>query len=107
MRALMSRMTFLVLLGSGGAPGSRPCERGRWLRRRRQCTKNRAAGVARRIAQLVLDAQQLVVLRDPVGARERAGLDLPGVGRDREVGDGDVLGLARAVGDDRGVAGAV
>ncbi len=38
-------------------------------------------------------------------ARRRAGLDLARVGRDREVGDERVLGLARAVRDDRGVAG--
>ena len=38
-------------------------------------------------------------------ARGRAGLDLAGVRRDGEVGDEGVLGLARAVRDDRGVAG--
>ena len=37
-------------------------------------------------------------------ARGRAGLDLAGAGRDREVGDGRVLRLAGAVRDDRGVA---
>ena len=44
-----------------------------------------------------LDAQQLVVLRDAVAARGRAGLDLAAVRRDREVGDRRVLGLAAAV----------
>ena len=37
----------------------------------------------------------------------RAGLDLAAVGGDGEVGDGRVLGLARPVRHDRGVAGAV
>ena len=36
----------------------------------------------------------------------RARLDLPAVGRDREVGDGDVFGLTAAVRHHRGVAGA-
>ena len=38
-------------------------------------------------------------LATPVGARQRAGLDLQRVGADRDVGDGVVLGLARAVRD--------
>ena len=59
------------------------------------------------LAEHRLDAQQLVVLGDSVGAGRRAGLDLAAVGGDGEVGDGDVLGLARAVRHDRrvGVAG--
>src|SRR5205085_8139654 len=39
------------------------------------------------IAQLFLDAEKLVVFRDPVRAAHRAGLDLAAVGRDGEVGD--------------------
>ena len=58
------------------------------------------ARIARLVAQLLLDADQLVVLGEPVGARQRAGLDLAGVGGDRDVGDGGVLGLAGAVRDD-------
>jgi ribosomal protein S18 acetylase RimI-like enzyme len=54
--------------------------------------------------QLLLDAQQLVVLGDPVRAGRGAGLDLAAVGGHGEVGDGGVLGLARAVRHDRGVA---
>ena len=61
-------------------------------------------GIRRLGAQLLLDAQQLVVLRDAVRARGRARLDLPGAERDREVGDRRVLGLARAVRHDRRVA---
>src|SRR5438067_2019540 len=48
----------------------------------------------RRVTKLFLDAEQLVVLRDAVGTRGRARLDLPRVRRDREVGDGRVLRLA-------------
>src|SRR5690606_29571091 len=61
------------------------------------------SGVARGPAELLVDAQQAVVLRHAIGAAERAGLDLPRPGRHREVGDGVVLGLARAMGDDAGV----
>ena len=66
-----------------------------------------AAAVGRGLAELLLDAQQLVVLGDPVAAGRRAGLDLAAVGGDGEVGDGGVLGLARAVRHHRGVAAAV
>src|SRR3954453_23157053 len=55
------------------------------------------AGVASRVVELLLDAQQLVVLGDPLGPSGRPGLDLAAVGRDREVGDRGVLGLAGAV----------
>ena len=63
--------------------------------------QDRLAGVARLGAQLFLDAQELVVLGEAVRARQRAGLDLPAVGGDGEVGDGRVLGLARAVATSR------
>ena len=46
-------------------------------------------------------------LADAVGAAGGAGLDLAGVQGHGEVGDGGVLGLAGAVGDDGGVARAV
>ena len=63
-------------------------------------------GVCGRVgAELLFDAEQLVVLRHPIAAAGRAGLDLAGRGRHREIGDGRVLGLARAVRDDAGVAG--
>src|SRR5690606_10080041 len=57
-----------------------------------------AAGVDRGVVEDLLDAQQLVVLGDALGAGRGAGLDLAAVGGDGEVGDGDVLGLAGAVG---------
>src|SRR5689334_16125449 len=71
-----------------------------------QLVESVAAGVAG-VAQLFLDAQQLVVLGDALGTRQRAGLDLQRVGGDRDIGDGGVLGLARTVRNDGGVAGAL
>src|SRR5512142_2865046 len=65
------------------------------------------AGVAGLGAQLLLDAEQLVVLGDAVGAGGRAGLDLAAVAGHGQVGDGGVLGLARAVAHHAGVPGAV
>src|SRR5213082_1180874 len=59
--------------------------------------EGRESGEAGRAAQVFLDAEELVVLGDAVCARERAGLDLPGVGGDGEVCDEGVFGLARAV----------
>ena len=55
-------------------------------------------------AELLLDPEQLVVLRDAVAARRRAGLDLAGAERDGEIGDRRVLGLAGAMRHHRGVA---
>src|SRR5215211_3514802 len=55
--------------------------------------------VGRALAELLLDPQELVVLRHPVRARRRAGLDLARRGADGEVGDRRVLGLAGAVRD--------
>src|SRR5207244_8228118 len=61
----------------------------------------------RGVTQLFLDAQELVVLRGPLAARDRAGLALAGVDGHGEVGDERVLRLAGAVGDDRSVARAL
>src|SRR3712207_4062371 len=58
--------------------------------------ENGAPGVARGRAELLLDADELVVLGQAVGAAEGSGLDLTAVGRHREVGDGGVLGFAGA-----------
>src|SRR5262245_61945923 len=63
------------------------------------------AWVLRPLAELLLDPEELVVLRDAVRARRCARLDLTRVHRHREVGDGRVLRLARAVGDDGRVPG--
>ena len=69
--------------------------------RSRECART---GVRRGFAEVLLDAQELVVLRDAIAARGRAGLDLAAAGRDREVGDRRVLGLAAAVRHHGGVA---
>src|SRR3954451_18257387 len=49
------------------------------------------------LVELLLDPQELVVLRHALGPRGRAGLDLPRPDGDGEVGDRGVLGLAGAV----------
>ena len=51
------------------------------------------------------DADQLVVLGQPLGVAHRADLDLPGGGADREVGEEVVLGLAGTRGHDGSVSG--
>src|SRR6476619_4281271 len=66
--------------------------------------QRRAPEVAGVVAKLVGDPQRAVVLGDALGARRGAGLDLSGAHRDDEVADRRVLGLARAVGDDRAPA---
>src|SRR3954468_18769820 len=71
---------------------------------RLQC---RLAAVERLLAELLLDAQELVVFGGAVGACKGAGLDLTAIGGDREVGDGGILGFAGAVRHHRGVAGLV
>src|SRR6202521_3262221 len=53
------------------------------------------------VTEIFLDAQELVVFRDPVRARQRSRFDLTGVGADGDVGDQAVLGLARTMRDDR------
>ena len=54
--------------------------------------------------EFFLDAEELVVLGHTVGTACRTGLDLSGVGSYGDVGDGSVLGFARAVRDNCGVA---
>ena len=63
-----------------------------------------AAKVLCLVGKGFFDAHELVVFADAVGAAGTAGLDEASVERDDEVGDGGVLGFARAVGDDGGVA---
>src|SRR5579875_2355022 len=58
---------------------------GRSNRKRLQVRERTAPSILRRSTELFLDAQQLVVLGDAVGAAQRAGLDLRGRGRDGEV----------------------
>src|SRR5436190_271698 len=63
--------------------------------------ERRTPGIGRRVAEVLFDPEKLVVFGNAVRAAKAAGLDLTGVGRDGEVGDKAVLGLARAVRDDR------
>src|SRR5262249_49859400 len=74
------------------------------LRQRLPC---RLAGMQRLLAELLLDAQELVVFGGAIGPRKGAGFDLAAIGGDREVGDGGVLGLAGTVRHHRGIAGLV
>ena len=47
--------------------------------------------------EILFDAQELVVLRHALGASGSTGLDLAGVGGNREVRNGGVLGFTGAV----------
>src|SRR4051812_32194755 len=77
-----------------GPPGRAP---GRPVGARRGWTIDTASGLVARegpgsgvpggVAQLLLDAEQLVVLRHALGAGRRTALDLTTVRGDREVGD--------------------
>jgi hypothetical protein len=62
------------------------------------------AGVLGLISELLLDPDQLVVLRDPLSPARRAGLHLPDPRRDSQVGDRRVLGFTGAVREHRPVA---
>ena len=89
---------------ASGAPKAGIASPVRPLRQSLQC---RLAGIFRLLAELLLDAQELVVLGGTVGSRQGAGFDLAAIGGDREIGDGGVLGLAGTVRHHRGVAGLV
>ena len=65
------------------------------------------AGVNGAAAQLLLNAQQLVVLCNTLGTAGSTGLDLAGVQRHGQIGNGGVLGLTGAVRADGGVTGLV
>src|SRR5262245_7020068 len=64
-----------------------------------------APRIARPAGQLLLDAQELVVLGGALPARGRARLDLSEVQGHGEIGDEGVFGLAGTVRQDRRVAG--
>ena len=55
------------------------------------------ARVASAVAELLLDAEKLIVLSNTLRARGRACLYLAGVERDCEVSDSSIGSLARAV----------
>ena len=69
-----------------------------------QIIKRLQAVVAGGVAEFFLDAKQLIVLGDSVGASGSARLDLARIRRHDDVGDGRVFRLARAVRNDRRVA---
>src|SRR5580693_5530761 len=72
-----------------------------------QRLQRRPARIFRLGTQFLLNPQQLVVFGGAVRARQRAGLDLPAIGGNREIGDGGILGLAGAVRHHDGIAGLV
>src|SRR4051794_24677822 len=90
-----------------------PSQSGYWMRRMRalrmparifmrdgsSAAERLPSRVSDGVAEIFLDAQQLVVLRHAVGARQRPGLDLQRIGADCDVRDRGVLRLARAVRD--------
>ena len=59
-----------------------------------ECTDT---GIGCRFAKLFFDAQQLIILGNPVGTGRRTGLDLAGIGRHYQIGNRDILGFARAM----------
>src|SRR5207248_333215 len=58
------------------------------------CSQRTSAGVDGVRPERLLYPEELVVLRHPLRARRRAGLDLSAAGGHRQVGDRRVLGLA-------------
>ena len=96
---------LMIVVGRAGGRRWDACRRlGSMARRRWNARERPPAGVAGAVAELAFDPQQPVVLGDPLRARRRPGLDLARAHRDDEVGDRRVLGLARAMRDDRGPA---
>src|SRR6185503_6869479 len=71
----------------------------------RQAGESVPAGIHGFGAELFLDPEQLVVLRDTVAPRRGARLDLARIGCDGQVRDRRVLGLPGAVRHDHAVAG--
>src|SRR5262245_60747621 len=63
--------------------------------------KCRASWISRRVAKFFLDSDQLIVFRNAIAARSRSRLNLPGVGRDREIGYERIFSLPRPMRDDR------
>ena len=53
--------------------------------------QRRHAGIDGVLAELLFDAQELIIFRQTVGAAQGTGLDLAAVRRHRDVGDGRVL----------------
>src|SRR5680860_1061999 len=68
-----------------------------------QVSERRPAGKICHLSQLVLDAQELVVLGRPLSTSGSTCLYLPSIRSDGQIGNGRILGLARTVTDNRGV----
>ena len=62
-----------------------------------QVVEGSATRVTYGIAKILLNAQQLVVLGNPIGAGKRTGLDLAGIEAHSDVGNGRIFGLTGAV----------
>ena len=60
--------------------------------------QNRPTGIGSLIVQVLFDADQLIVFRRAVGTAQRAGLYLPAIGSDGEIGNGGILCLTGPVG---------
>jgi len=55
------------------------------------------AGIHHVLAEQLLDAQELIVFRQPIEAAEGAGLDLTAIRRHGDIGGSRVLGFAEAI----------
>ncbi len=72
---------------------SKPAKLAKLLKLPRKLIEAISAEVFRRGIKIFFDPQELVVLRDSVGTRQRACLYLPGVCRDREISDKRIFRL--------------
>jgi hypothetical protein len=66
--------------------------------------KSPSAGEACGAAEILFEAQELIVFGDAIRARQRSGFDLSGIGRNREIGNERILSFAGAMRDDRSAA---
>src|SRR5690554_1468459 len=71
-----------------------------------KAAKNVDSGIIGDLVELFFDAQKLVIFGDSIRARQASGLDLTGTGGDRKAGDEGIFGLAGAMADYAGIAGA-
>src|SRR3990172_2259096 len=105
MMAAATKGRFLPVRGAAIRGGRRESCRAERRERAPVCSseaaRRRREGIPARVprarAERLLDAQQLIVLSDAFPARRRAGLDLPGPGRDGEIGDRRIVRLAGPV----------
>ena len=69
--------------------------------------KSIESGIHTARPELLLDAQELVILGDALRAAGRSGLDLTGIERNRQIRNGGVLRFSGTMGRDGGIPGAV